>query len=203
LDVAATSFILGFHGCDAKVAEAVFAGKASLSASHNDYDWLADGIYFWEHSARRAFDFAAEVARRPHPSGQRIESPAVVGAVIDLGECLSLLDSRFIESVKLAHGELVRFSKLGGVKVPTNSGGTDLRSRKLDCAVLRTVHQTRADAGEEPFDTVRAAFIEGVPLYKNAGFFSKNHIQVCVRSVRSIKGYFRPLDGRGLPMSFP
>jgi len=29
--------------------------------------------------------------------------------------------------------------------------------------------------GEEPFDTVRAAFIEGEALYENAGFASKNH----------------------------
>jgi hypothetical protein len=202
LDVAATSFILGYHGCDARVAETVFKGKASLSASHNDYDWLADGIYFWEHSARRAFEFATEVARRPHPSGQKIRSPAVVGAVIDLGECLNLLDSRFIESVKVAYEAFVRDSNPGGVKLPTNSGGTDLRSRNLDCAVLRTLHQMRTDAGEERFDTVRAAFIEGERLYTNAGFSSKNHIQICVRNVRNIKGYFRPLDDRGMPAPF-
>jgi hypothetical protein len=66
-----------------------------------DYDWLGDGVYFWDHNARRAFDFASEVAKRPHPSGQKIKTPAVVGAIIDLGYCLNLLDSRFIKAVSL------------------------------------------------------------------------------------------------------
>jgi hypothetical protein len=202
LDVASTSFILGYHGCDIKLAERVFAGEVPLSASHNDYDWLGDGIYFWEHNAQRAFDFASDVARRPHPSGQKIATPAVVGAIIDLADCLNLLDSRFIETIKLAYEDLVRSSRVTGTRLPSNTGGTDRRSRKLDCAVLRTLHQMREEADEEPFDTVRAAFIEGPPLYKNAGFSSKNHIQVCVRDLRSIKGYFRPLNYFGTPASF-
>jgi hypothetical protein len=202
LDAASTSFILGYHGCDRKLAERVLAGREPLLFSHNDYDWLGDGIYFWEHNGRRAFDFASEVARHPHPSRQTIKTPAVIGAVIDLGECLNLLDSRFIETVTLGYEELVSASKAAGVPLPENSGGKDRRSRKLDCAVLRTIHKMRETAGEKPFDGVRAAFIEGDPLYANAGFASKNHIQVCVRNLRSIKGYFRPLDEQGWPVSF-
>ena len=32
--------VFGFHGCDRRVADAVLAGKAKLSASANDSDWL-------------------------------------------------------------------------------------------------------------------------------------------------------------------
>ena len=40
------AFVLGFHGCDAKVGEAILRGKpAHLTASANDYDWLGHGIY--------------------------------------------------------------------------------------------------------------------------------------------------------------
>jgi len=60
--------------------------------SSNDYDWLGDGIYFWEHNAQRAYDFAVMMSDQPHPSGQKIKKPAVVGAVINLGHCLNLLD---------------------------------------------------------------------------------------------------------------
>lgn len=87
---------MGYHGRDRRLAERLLAGKAALKPSHNDYDWLGDGIYFWEHAARRAYDFATEVASRPHPSGQQVRAPAaVVGAIIDLGLWLSLLDGRF------------------------------------------------------------------------------------------------------------
>ena len=40
--------MIGFHGCDQSVVEAVIAGKTELLASTNDYDWLGNGIYFWE-----------------------------------------------------------------------------------------------------------------------------------------------------------
>jgi hypothetical protein len=49
---------------------------------------------------------------------------------------------------------------------------------------------------------VRGVFVEGGSLYENAGFAAKNHIQVCVRDVRCIKTYFRPLDDDGKPMRF-
>jgi hypothetical protein len=202
LDPASTSFILGYHGCDRKVAQRVFAGKDALKLSHNDYDWLGDGIYFWEHNARRAFEFARDVADRPHPSGQRIHNPTVVGAVIDLGLCLNLLDSRFIGMVRDAHAELVSASTLAGIDLPQNTGGDDLLRRHLDCAVLRTLHQTREQNAERPFDTVRAVFVEGERLYDHAGFAAKNHIQICVREPRCIKGYFRPLDDDGKPIRF-
>ena len=41
---------------------------------------------------------------------------------------------------------------------------------------------------------MRAAFIEGAPLYESSGFSEYNHIQICVRSIRCIKGYFLPLE---------
>ena len=112
MDPASTSFILGYHGCDRTLAERVFAGKAMLDSSHNDYDWLGDGIYFWEAQCNpRAFDFAVEVKNRPHPTAQKIKNPAVVGAIFDLGFCLNLLDSRYITMVSEAFDELKRSSK--------------------------------------------------------------------------------------------
>ena len=104
--------------------------------------------------------------------------------------------------VQQTHADLVEGSKAAGIELPRNAGGTDLLSRKLDCAVLRFLHQTREEDGDEAFDTVRAAFVEGDRLYENAGFAAKNHIQICVREPLCIKGYFRPLDETGKPMSF-
>jgi len=202
VDAALPSFILGYHGCDAAVAEKVFAGQQPLTHSRNDYDWLGDGIYFCEHNAQRAYDFARAMAEKPHPSGQKIKLPAVVGAIIDLGYCLNLLDSRYIEMVRQAHESLVQAAKASGMTLPENTGGPDLVDRKLDCAVIRALHNQRKEAGEPHFDTVRAALFEGGALYENAGFAAKNHIQVCVRDHRRVIGYFRPLNEKGNPASF-
>lgn len=202
MDFASTSFVLGYHGCSLNLAQRVVAGKDILHASHNDYDWLGDGIYFWEHNASRAFEFATESAIRKRRSMRSAPKIAVVGAVIDLGFCLNLLDSRFIQVVRGAYDELVQLSLKSQSPLPRNTGGDDLLKRNLDCAVLRTLHQNRKEEGKPPFQTVRAAFIEGERLYENAGFSTKNHIQICVCDPRCIKGYFWPLDESGKPAAF-
>ncbi|HWB52862.1 MAG TPA: hypothetical protein VG722_01675, partial [Tepidisphaeraceae bacterium] len=181
MDSASTSFILGYHGCDRAVAESVLSGRQSLHPSENDYDWLGDGIYFWEHNAQRAYEFACEL--RAHPRNKRqIKHPTVVGAIIDLALCLNMLDSRYIAMVRRAHQEMVAQAQATGAELPENSVGSDLLLRKLDCAVIRFLHKAREAAGNAPFDTVRAAFFEGQRLYTNAGFAAKNHIQICVRN---------------------
>jgi len=178
------------------------AGRSSLTSSENDYDWLGHGVYFWEHNARRAYDFAREVRDRTQSGKRRLRRPMVVGAIIDLGFCLNLLDSGFIGMVKQAYDDLVLLHKEAGEPLPRNSGGQDRPLRRLDCAVIEMLHATRQERGEPPFDTVRAAFIEGNPIYEDAGFHAKNHIQLCVRNVACIKGYFRPLGEDGRPLSF-
>lgn len=67
---------------------------------------------------------------------------------------------------------------------------------------MQLLHTTRNERSDPPFDTVRAAFIEGDRIYKGAGFHSKSHIQLCVRTKASIKGYFRPLDEKGNLIKF-
>ena len=101
-----------------------------------------------------------------------------------------------------AYDGLAKLSEEAGTPMPRNSLGRDLLLRKLDCAVIRFLHATREDEQEEPFDTVRAVFLEGGTLYENSGFAAKNHIQLCVRNLSAIKGYFRPLDEDGQPPSF-
>ena len=94
----ATSFVLGFHGCDKTVAEAVIAGNAQLSASANEFDWLGHGIYFWESDPQRAMEYATWRAERGD-----ISEAAVVGAVIDLRECLDLTNRNDLELVQFAY----------------------------------------------------------------------------------------------------
>lgn len=173
-----------------------------MVASENDYDWVGRGIYFWEYNALRAYEFACEVRERSRIRTPKIKQPAVVGAIIDLGECLNLLDSRFIDIVKKAHEDLTFAHEEAQEPIPSNSGGPDRLLRRLDYAVIQMLHTTREHRNEPAFDTVRAAFIEGEPLYKGAGFYTKNHIQICVRNLSCVKGYFRPIGEDGRPLSF-
>lgn len=80
-------------------------------------------------------------------------------------------------------------------KLPVNiPKGTlnELMLRKLDCAVIETLHKVRRDENLREFDSVRGVFWEGQELYPNAGFREKDHIQLCIRNPNCIKGFFYP-----------
>ena len=70
-----------------------------------------------------------------------------------------------------------------------SSNKLDKLKRNLDCAVIENLH-TIMD--KEGFDSVRGIFTEGQPLYPNASFRTKDHIQICIRNYNCIKGYFIP-----------
>lgn len=188
------SFVLCFHGCDETVAEEVFAGRTELRASNNEYDWLGHGVYFWENNPSRALQYARELMAHPERCKSAISRPAVVGAVIDLGFCMNLLDAAFLQLLEDGYRSLARAMKESGRPMPQNKpigSAADLLLRKLDCAVIQWVHLGRQQEKQTLFDSVRGVFVEGEPLYPNAGFHKNNHIQMCVRNPSCIKGYFR------------
>lgn len=187
--------IIAFHGCDQSVSDKIVNGKAILSFSNNKYDWLGNGIYFWENNQQRALEFAGELKINPREGGQVIKTPSVLGAVIDLGFCLDLLDTEYINLVKESHKTLMDSCRTLGLPIPVNKGlrgSKDLLLRNLDCAVIENLHNQRDNNKLRSFDSVRGAFIEGELLYSNAGFHEKNHIQICIRNPNCIKGFFLP-----------
>jgi hypothetical protein len=107
------------------------------------------------------------------------------------------LDSEYINLVKDSYSTLLESCKTLNLPIPVNQGtgsSRDLLLRNLDCAVIENLHDQRARNKLKAFDSVRGAFIEGNPLYENAGFHEKNHIQICLRNPNCIKGFFLPLS---------
>lgn len=199
------AFVLAFHGCDRSVGERILGSTTQhLTPSQNGYDWLGNGIYFWESSPRRALEFALESQRHRHITKGRIRHPFVIGAVIDLGRCLNLLDAAGLEEMRGVYASFRQDADDGKYAMPRNSvrdsAGCFL-VRKLDCAVIEGVHAFRQKAWLTPYESVRAALWEGDALYDGAGHLSKNHIQICVRNPRSIKGYFRVREIDGFDVS--
>jgi len=183
--------IFGFHGCDRSVGEALLSGKIKhLTASRNTYDWLGHGVYFWENSPQRALQWAQECAKSPKKTRGVITDPFVVGAIINVGNCLNLTateDKKILLAayhyVEQAYGDLQK-------PLPANTESM----RDLDCVVINAAVTLQQVCKKQPFDTVRGAFVEGNPIYPGAKLFSKTHVQVCVRNPQCICGYFRPSE---------
>ena len=170
--------VLGFHGCDESVAQDVLTVKNKhLDKSENTYDWLGHGIYFWEHDYDRALKWAKE--------NQKVKKPAVIGAIIDLGNCLDLLSGESRDLLISAHKVL---SSVGNLpKKPKNP-----MVRNLDCAVINTACELFED--DKQIDSVRGMFDESKPLYSGSGIHELDHVQICIRNPSiCILGYFNPL----------
>lgn len=194
-----SGLILGFHGCDKELRDQIVSEQGVvLEHSDNSYDWLGSGIYFWENNHKRALEFATFLSENPpHNKKQKIKTPAVLGAVIDLGYCLDLLDSENLEILNVGYQTLKKSEADYGIKIPKNQPlkeNGDLLIRYLDCAVIETIHQYNEDSDKSNFDSVRGVFFEGNELYPNAGFKEKNHIQIALRNPNCIKGYFIPRE---------
>ena len=184
------SFVLGYHGCDASVARKIVSGDDKLKESKNKFDWLGNGQYFWEDSCSRALRWAKEEQTRKNG---KVKTPAVLGAIIDLGNCLNLIDTEHLDVVKAAHAGYLSICRSYKI-TPAKNKGHSMRARYLDRAVFETLHSLRQARQQEAFDTVRAFFVEGKPLYQHAGLRSLDHIQICVRNPRCIIGYFLPRE---------
>jgi hypothetical protein len=182
------AFIVGFHGCDAEIGEGILSGRIEhLESSCEKWDWLGHGIYFWAGNPQRALAWAEK-----RKVQGRIDTPFVLGAIIDLKHCLDLLDSSGLQEVKEAYLYMKNSFAKAAQPLPENAG-KDKAARMLDCLVMNSLHDYRAAEGRPEYDSVRAMFPEGEELYPDAGFKDRNHIQICIRDARCIKGYFRPI----------
>ena len=179
--------IFGYHGCDESVARMIFEG-GQLKPSTNPWDWLGHGIYFWEKSVARAMQWSQEVAALPHSP---IQKPAVIGAIINLGDCLDLADPESAALVARAYQHFMEKCHASSIAPPRNKG-PESKARFLDCAVMNHLHDLNESIGEAPFDTVRGFFNEGQPIYPTAGLRSLDHVQICVRNPKCILGFFKP-----------
>ena len=187
--------VLAFHGCDQKVANEILGGD-SFKKSSNDYDWLGEGIYFWERDPKRALEFATDRAERRRGKS-RVQTPAVIGAVLALGYCLDVTSRAGVSMLSEAYDaleEVWNAAKSDDSVTDKPQNSEDKLRRKLDCAVINFLHILREKNKLQAFDTVRGVFEEGTPVYPGAGFLDHTHVQIAVRNSNCILGTFRVSD---------
>jgi len=177
--------VIAYHGCDESIASGVLLRGEKLKISENAHDWLGKGIYFWEHGPQRAFEWARNRARRRG----KIKKPAVLGALINLGCCFDLLDTRNTALLPEAYNVLSLVHKYTKDPLPANQqakgdDGPDLVLRYLDCAVINLAIEMRERKRARLFIqcavvSPKAAVLSGVPkLCKNHTFKSRSEIQM-------------------------
>jgi hypothetical protein len=193
-------YVIGYHGTDKSIADMLIQeGPAAFEPSQNAYDWLGHGIYFYEHSLGRAQEWVDTHLRHPSPATRaKFSEGGIVGAVIDLGNCLDLLEPMIATKVAKAHPMFCKQVSRDGRPLPMNqkAGAWDLHRthRFLDCAVINYLAGRRKLRRELPFDTVRGGFGKGNPLFAGSDIQNRTHVQIAVRDRAVIKQLFKPVD---------
>jgi hypothetical protein len=202
--------MLGFHGCDQSVRDRLVTNPDVVMISRESFDWLGHGFYIWENNYKRALQWAEDKRKRG-----RLETPSVVGVVYQLNHCLDFSDSTFTDMIAEYYSAMkAEFLEFGN-ELPQNKDlpkdqNHDLILRELDCSVIEYMHlqiakefeydvKTRGFSLLKHFDTVRCPFTEGVPVFEGSGIRSKNHIQICIRNLNCIKGFFIPRQEINFP----
>jgi len=180
------NLIIGFHGCEASVRDALLYNPNEIKISKEPFDWLGHGMYFWENNYERALQWAQDKIRRG-----TIEEPAVIGAVLYLGVCCDFLDRKYIQLLAQSFAAMEERYSESGKLLPSNKDlpndpHKDKIMRHLDCAAIQFMHerifaavqhdiQTKGYTDDKIFDTTRGVFTEGGPAFLGAGLFAKRN----------------------------
>jgi len=174
-------YMVGFHGCDQETRNKIVLRQDIFKESVNEYDWLGHGVYFWENDYERALQWAKE----------RKKNPAVIGALIEPGNCLDLLEQSSREKLKDGYEALKNYVSRLSLDLPKNKAGKDHLLRNLDCAVIN-IFCEQNERFDVKYDSVRGAFWEGNPLFPGAAIKERSHVQICIRNRECIKAVFIP-----------
>ncbi len=156
-----------FHGTSrARALEAV--NTQQLHRSKHTWDWLGQGVYFWEKSLLRGIQWA----RRRWG-----DEAAVVRTRVQLGKCLDLFDTKWVSALHVAYESVLDESKSRGTATPTNVGDR----HELDCSLATYICEQCYD-----IDTIRAPFFDGQPIFPNSMFYDLTHVQLVVRNSKAI-----------------
>lgn len=191
--------LIGFHGCDESIAQHLLLNPKKVKISEKPFDWLGHGFYIWENNYNRALLWAKDKEKKGE-----IHKASIIGVVFTLDYCLDLIDSEFIQMLSVYYGLMQKDFLRIGKDLPKNKDvkedeHKDLLIRELDCAVIQYLHQKIKEEIEldrttilKEFDSVRGVFTEGGPAFPGAGVQKKSHIQICIRNMDCIKGFFLP-----------
>jgi hypothetical protein len=173
---------IGFHGTSAEAAQRILA--SGFETSRNEYDWLGDGAYFFQDAPVRAMEWAR----------QRFgDDAAVIGAEIDLDDCIDFLDVRWQGEMAQAYQRYRAVLEREGQNLPRQTRG----AHRLDRNVVNYLSTVLAGRGHN-VTTVRAAFGEGEPIFPGSVLLDRSHVQIAVRESGAILRTWRMSERRSV-----
>lgn len=163
---------IGYHGTSRQAALVVL--RDGFRISRNAYDWLGDGIYFFQDAPNRAREWATQ---------RYGDDGVVIRSIIRLDDCLDLLDIQSNSLLEDAYSSFIELSRQFGTPLPRQTVG----AHRLDRAVVNYAATFLAQRRGIVVRTVRGVFGEGVPIFPGSAILSRAHVQIAVRDASLIE----------------
>jgi hypothetical protein len=162
--------IVGHHGTSKRIADQVLS--QGFLTSKNSYDWLGDGVYFWQNAPLRALNWATKTFGA---DGVAIE------ADIEVRDFINLLDTEWMSWLTDVHDQYLFEIKKKGQAPPLQTE----RAHRLDREVIN-FGITILEQGGHTVRGVIGSFREGRPVFPNSALYSESHVQIAVRDLSLI-----------------
>jgi hypothetical protein len=172
LSVGEHQHVVGYHGTSREAAERIL--RSGFLISRNPYDWLGDGVYFFQDAPARAAAWAYDLYG---------PSRIVLQATIAIRDCLDLLDMRWTRTLTVAYDGFLAQLKRAGRPLPKQRKGSG--AHRLDREVINYAVGVLSEQGVN-IRVVRSAFIEGEPIFPDSALFDRSHVQLAVRDTSCI-----------------
>lgn len=163
--------VTGYHGTSREAALVVL--RDGFRVSRNAYDWLGDGVYFFQDAPNRAREWAAQ---------RYGDEGVVIRSVIRLDDCLDLLDIQSNDLLARAYYVFVELSERARQQLPRQTSG----AHRLDRAIVNYAVSLLAEQ-QVPTRAVRGVFAEGLPVFPGSAIMDRAHVQIAVRDASLIE----------------
>ena len=112
--------VRGYHGTNIEAATSILTEGFKLS--RNQYDWLGDGVYFFQDTPARAWDWADE-----HYG----VDAAVIESLVRLEDCMDLLDIAWGSVLNEAYNAFLAQLKRANLPIPKQTSGAHRLDREV------------------------------------------------------------------------
>ena len=173
----------GYHGTTQHRAEQILSHGFRLST--NPWEWLGDGVYFWQDAPTRAVVWSEEWSKR---SVAGTGSLAVLRCRLRLEDCLDLLDVNFNELIRELSEEFLQRlqAEPDAPKLVNYRTGAKRGRHELDAAFFNHLVGRLAKKGLT-VGCLRAAISEGEPILPDSPICYRSHVQICIRDLNLIE----------------
>lgn len=195
-----TGFVVSYHGTTNVRADEI--ERTEFRMSRRPGLWLGYGRYFFQDGPIHAIRWGQYMARKE--TGD-VANAVVLSAEIDLQECIDLTDRRYWSAIRsLWRNEvkdsglsqlginvlLDRLSMTDGERAELSEEDKSALGRNyVDCEVMNSFIQRMKDKMRSrgfDYTTVRAAFIEGRPVYDDSWLWNRSSVVVSVLEPRAM-----------------